>query len=459
MELELPYCYSPRLYQIPLWQHFVESGFERKRALVIAHRRWGKDLFALNLASVASQQRMGTYWHVLPFKTQARAVVWNGIDSHPTHPRKFRDYFHPRQIAYTNENEMRIHMVNGSVWQAVGGDDFDKLVGTNPVGITISEYALVDPNLVDYLRPILRENKGWLLLITTIRGKNHAYKMAQNFQRRQTQDPNYLYVNQTVNDTKKEDGTPVITAQDIESDRAEGSSESIIRQEYFNDPEIPIEGAYYITQLMKCREEGRVCSIPYDPKILVNTYWDLGFGDFTVILFVQSHGFEHRVIDVYANTGEIMAHYARVLKEKGYTYGEHYAPWDVEIKDLKSEGRSIYDIARGLGIKFRVTPQPKRVEDGIEQVRNMFPMLWFDGGKCERLLEALSGYRKEPLPEKLQPTQEDEHGRKIIHYKDKAVHSWESHYADAIRVMAWNIRRKEKTKVMQEKAEDNFSYV
>jgi phage terminase large subunit len=457
VEIELPFRYEPRFYQRHLWSHFVPDAF-RKRGVVIAHRRWGKDLLAVNMAACLTQQRIGTYWHVLPFKTQARAVVWNGMDKTG---RKFRSYFPKQLIDYTNENEMRIHLKNGSIYQCTGGDDIDRLVGTNPVGVILSEWAIMDPRVDDYLSPILSENDGWSLKITTIRGKNHAYKDLKKAEKLMLNNPLWLGVNQTVDDTFDEDGKPVFGPEKIQAERDAGRSEQLIRQEYYNDPEAPILGAYYVNELMKCKADGRICKIPYDPRLRVSTYWDLGFGDFTVILFVQTYGFEHRVIDCYANSGEVMAHYARVLQEKGYTYDEHYAPWDVEIKDLKSDGKSIYDIARGLGIKFRVTPQPRRVEDGIEQVRNMFPSLWFDGAKCERLLEALSSYCKEPLADNLQaPRRDGADDDDEVMYKDKPKHNWASHYADAVRVMAWNIRKREKDdKPLQTTAVDEFAYV
>lgn len=454
MDIRLPddVGYRPRAYQRQLWDHFVPSA-ARKRAVVIAHRRWGKDLLAMNMSGCLSQIDMATYWHVLPFKTQARNIVWNGIDK--INKKRFRDYFHKDLIDYTNENEMRVHFKNGSVWQATGADDIDRLVGTNPFGVVLSEWALIDPRVFDYIRPILKENGGWCLMITTIRGKNHAYKSGMKAAERQAQSPNWLYVNQTVNDTFKDDGTRVFSDDDIQEERADGMAEEIIRQEYYNDPDTPLQGCYYMREMLKAREDGRVTSIAYDPKIPVDTYWDIGFSDFTVILFVQEVGQERRIIDVYANSGEEVGHYANELRKRDYSYGRHYGPWDVEIKHLAAGGKSVYDVAKSHGIKFIVTPQPKTVGDGIEQVRNIFPSLWFDGRKCERFIEAISSYRKEPLSEKLQQT-----GSNEVVYKDTPLHDWTSHYADALRVMAWHARRKrDPNERLQEKAEDNFQYV
>jgi hypothetical protein len=91
----------------------------------------------------------------------------------------------------------------------------------------------------------------------------------------------------------------------------------------------------------------------------------------------------------------------------------------------------------------------------------MFPSLWFDGAKCERLLEALSSYCKEPLADNLQaPRRDGADDDDEVMYKDKPKHNWASHYADAVRVMAWNIRKREKDdKPLQTTAVDEFAYV
>ena len=76
-----------------------------------------------------------------------------------------------------NNSDMQIRMRNGSIYQVVGSDNYDSLVGTNPVGVIFSEFAVADPKAWDYIRPILAENGGWALFIYTPRGKNHGKKL------------------------------------------------------------------------------------------------------------------------------------------------------------------------------------------------------------------------------------------------------------------------------------------
>jgi hypothetical protein len=72
---------------------------------------------------------------------------------------------------------MFIRLKNGATWQVLGSDRYDAAVGSPPYGITFSEWALSNPAAWAYLAPIVIENGGWALFITTARGRNHAKSM------------------------------------------------------------------------------------------------------------------------------------------------------------------------------------------------------------------------------------------------------------------------------------------
>ena len=155
-------------------------------------------------------------------------------------------------------------------------------------------------------------------------------------------------------------------------------------------------------------------------------------GDSTAIIFYQMVGNEIRVIDYYENQGEGLAHYIKTLREKDYVYGEHIAPHDIKVREM-STGRSRLESARDLGIKFRVIPN-LRIEDGIEAVRTIIPRCYFDEDKCKHLIEALRQYRKD-------------FDEKNNCFKDRPVHDWSSHPADAFRYMALAIRDRQNAKM------------
>ena len=117
-----------------------------------------------------------------------------------------------------------------------------------------------------------------------------------------------------------------------------------------------VPGAIYGKELQALHEKGRINDVPHDPGTRVDTWWDLGVGDSTAIWFTQQVGRSVHVIDFYENRNEGLPHYAEVLQSKGYLYGSHNAPHDIEVRELGS-GKSRREIAFDLGINFRVVPK------------------------------------------------------------------------------------------------------
>jgi len=184
---------------------------------------------------------------------------------------------------------------------------------------------------------------------------------------------------------------------------------------------IHVEGAYYREVLNKAKEENRVTNVAYNPGLPVFTYWDLGMGDSTAILFFQKVGQEQHWIDTYEQDGEGFPHYAQVLQAKGYVYGTHYAPFDIEVRELGT-GKSRLEMAQALGINFQIVPRLS-IEDGINAVRARFGSLWIDGEKNKDAIRAVSNYHKE-------------FDEKRGTYKNQPYHDWSSHIADALRYWA-----------------------
>ena len=413
-EIDLPHLWDPRPYQVPAWRFLDRGGL---RAALCWHRRAGKDAFGMNWTACAAHDRIGVYWHMLPTQKQARKVIWDRIDRDTG--RKAIDLVFPPALRRKppHETEMKIELKCGSLWQLCGSDNYDSLVGGDPLGVVFSEYSLADPAAWDYIRPILAENGGWALFIFTPRGRNHAYRVLQAAERLDDWFGEVL----TVDDTRRPDGMPVIAPDAIQADRASGMSEATLEQEYWCSFDAAIEGAYYGEALATARREGRIGRVPWEPQVPVETWWDLGIGDATAIWFVQRVAKEVRFIDYLEESGEGLAFYAKALGEKPYVYGRHLAPHDIEVRELGT-GKSRKEVARGLGIRFETAPKLP-IEDGIEAVRNLLPTAWFDDEKCARGIDALTMYRKEF---------DDKAGA----FKDRPLHDWSSHGADAMRTGA-----------------------
>jgi hypothetical protein len=404
-EITIPYKFTPRDYQIPLIS-CIDRGY--KRAVCIFHRRAGKDKTLINLITKEALKRVGVYYYLFPTYKQGRKIIWQGIDKAGM---KFTDHIPEEIRKRTNDQEMMIELKNGSIIQIIGTDDIDRIIGTNPVGCVFSEYSLQNPKAWDLLRPILAENEGWAVFNYTPRGKNHGYElyeMAKN-------NPKWFAQILTVDDTK------AISQEAIEEERLAGMDEDLIQQEFYCSFEAAIQGAYYAKQINKANEDGRITNVPYVENIPVYTVWDLGVGDSTAIWFVQLVNQEIRIIDYYEAQGEGLPYYAKVLDEKGYKYGGHYAPHDIQVREMGS-GLSRLETARSLGINFQVVKNIS-IDDGINAARTIFNRCWFDKEKTKQGVNCLVNYHKE-------------YDEKRKEYKNIPYHDWSSHGADAFRYLA-----------------------
>ena len=408
--VNVPVDWIPRDYQVPLFQYLQQGG---KRAACVWHRRAGKDLTGINWVAVCSIMRPGLYWHLFPTYNQGRKIAWEGMTKTG---RKFIDHFPKDNIeGQINNTEMRIRFKTGSVYQVVGSDNPDRLVGANPVGIILSEYALQDPRAWDYIRPILLENEGWAVFIYTPRGRNHGYTLLKNAQK----SPKWFSQILSVTDTG------AVSEDAIQEERESGMPEELIQQEFYCSFDAPLVGSYYGSLMAKALAEERIKDVPYEPRLEVHTAWDLGMGDSTAIIFFQQHGNEYRIIDYYENQGEGIPHYVKIIREKDYVYGKHIAPHDIKVREMGT-GKSRWEVARDLGLRFYICPYIL-IEDGIEAARTIIPRCYFDTKRCNILVEALRQYRKD---------YDDK--RKV--YRDKPLHDWTSHAADAFRYLALGTR-------------------
>ena len=397
------------LYDLETEQHhnFIANGY-------IVHNS-GKDIVSFNYMLRAALHQVGVYFYIFPTYSQARKVIWDSITNDG---RRFLDFIPKELVAATNSSEMKITLVNSSIIQLLGSDNIDSIVGTNPRGIIFSEYALQDPRAYQFLRPVLTANQGWALFESTPRGKNHFWDLYQIA----LANPKDWFVQKlTVDDTQH------IDLAEIERERQSGEmSDDLIMQEYFVSFDLGVEGAYYGKYLDKARVNDRITMIPYESAFKVHTAWDLGMRDSTTIIFFQVIGQTLRIIDCYENSKQGLEHYAKILASKDYVYGKHIAPHDIAVTELGT-GISRIEKARQLGISFTVAPNLP-IEDGIEAVRSQFSKLWFDEKKTQPLLKALENYR-----------QEFDVKHKV--YKNRPLHDWSSHWADALRYMCVSLHK------------------
>ena len=413
LNVNLPVNYICRPYQIPFWEAMKKG---KKRAVLVWHRRAGKEKTCWNYLIMKACQKVGTYYYFFPHFSQGRKILWDGIDKDGF---RFLDHVPVGLIKGSpNTTEMKIRLKNESLIQIIGTNNVDSIVGTNPIGCVFTEYSLQDPIAWQLIRPILVENDGWAVFNFTPRGANHGkdlFTMASN-------NPEWFCQLLTVEDTK------IISLEDIQAEREAGMSEDYVQQEFYCSFTLGVEGSYYSKYMEEAKNDERIGNVPWNKQSRVYTAWDIGYGDSCAIVFYQLAGQEIHIIDYYENHGEGLPHYAGILKSKEYLYGEHYAPHDIESHAFSS-GMSAKEVGADLGIKFITLPTLKiRLEDGIEALRGIFPRIWIDTTNCKQLIKCLENYRKE-------------FDSRLEVYKERPRHDKYSHGADAMRYLAIAIKR------------------
>lgn len=423
-----PFNFTPRDYQLEALDAF-HSGVRNLE--LIWHRRAGKDkvCVAMNARAMIPEGndpigRIGGYYYVFPEFNQGRKALWDNLDNEG-----FRTLKHIPESLWASENaqQMKLTLKNGSYLQVVGSNEVDSIVGSNPLGLTFSEWSLQDPKVLGYLNPIINANGGFKIFNYTPRGNNHAKKFHEDA----IEDESFYTSLLTV------ENTGLFTKEKLEEIKADYikryGDEGLFLQEYFCSFETPPQGAYYSTQISLAREEGRITKIGYNRDLFVYTAWDLGGSDTTSIIFYQKPKGRINIIDHYETYGMGMEHFRDLLNSKGYQYATHYLPHDADnkLQSISSTIETRADMLRkfidqgALGGHIQIVDKSQNtgVLDGMAKVRSLFHIMYFDEGKCERLIECIKNYRTE-------------WSEKNMIWKTMPIHDWASHSADALRYLA-----------------------
>ncbi len=414
--------WRPREYQRPLWRYLAGGG---KRAIEIAHRRWGKDDVCLHHAACSMFERPGSYWHMLPEFAQGRKAIWSSVNIH-TGKRRIDEAFPPELRENTNEQEMFIRLKNGSTWQVVGSDRYNSLVGAGVGGVVFSEWALANPSAWGYIRPMVQENNGWALFITTPRGKNHAYTMFQHAERAE----DWFTERATINNTQ------ALTPQQIEDARAEyvaifgeDIGQAQFEQEYLCSWTAAILGAFYARELSAVRNESRICELRAVPGYPVHTSWDLGISDDTALWHFQVVGPQILVLGCHSQSGVGLDYYETYMREtyaaKCWTPGIDFVPHDAKAREWTA-GRTRIETMMMMGFNPQLVPNVGLM-DGINAARRTLPLCVFDSDTEMTGFSALEGYKRKWDDNKKAFSMGPEH-------------DWASHYADSFRYLALSWR-------------------
>jgi phage terminase large subunit len=394
--IEIPY--KPREHQLKV--HELLDG--KRFAVVVAHRRFGKTVAALNhliREAVLNEKETPRYAYIAPTYGQAKRVAWDYLVKYTT------------PLGGTNNiSELRVDFWGRRI-QLYGSDNPDSLRGQFFDGVIIDEVGDQNPKIwTDIVRPALTDRKGWCLFIGTPKGHNHFKELRDR--------------------AEKEDGwgllefkaseTGVVDETELKAAKNE-MGEDKYRQEFECSFDAAVEGSYYGQMLNELEEKKHMQEIPREELSRTFTAWDLGMGDSTSIWVAQLVGTEVRLLDYYENHGVGLDHYVKWIKDNDYSKAEHILPHDVRVRELGT-GKSRLEMLEDSGLEVKIAPR-MGLDDGIQAVRRLLPRCWFNVPKVQNGLNCLRNYRRD-YDEK----------RKI--FFERPLHDWSSHGSDSFRYLA-----------------------
>ena len=211
----------------------------------------------LHWSAVSAMQRPATIWHMLP---QIAMAQDGNLDSRQSAHRQAADWM-KHFLTAIRETRTKRKCLSVSRTAAHGKSSAQTTTTPSsvlhPLASCFSEWSRANPASWAYLAPILVENNGWALFITTPLGNNHAkamYDMARN-------DPAWFAEISTVADTQ------AISHEAVEAQRREyhalfgdAAGDALIEQEYYCSFSSVIPGSYYAKEMTEAERDKRICA-------------------------------------------------------------------------------------------------------------------------------------------------------------------------------------------------------
>lgn len=414
-----------RWYQQAVIDYFRGGG---KHALCVWHRKSGKDRVATFIESELACERPGLYWHALPKYEDARKVIWDAIT--PEGKRLIDVNFPAEMCKRRLDHDMKIELINGSIWQPIGADSFDSLVGASPVHVTYSEFAIMHPHARQFLRPAIAQNNGTELLITTPRGYNHAHDVYQYAKT----SPNWHASLLTVNDTK-------VLSEEILAEERANMPDELFRQEYYCDFSAANVGSILGRYIEQAEKDGRISDeIELDKdgaEIEISS--DIGFRDTAAWWFWQPRYDGFGVVDYDEDNGLDAKDWISRIKAKGYKIGKIWLPHDAVNKSFSYKRSPVEQFQAAFGwAKIGVVPRVKQTQDRINAARLVMPLSHFNRTRCAPGVNALRSWAYSYNEE-----------RRV--YSKEPLHDWASNGGDAYSYGAQIMKERRKPEMTKRK--------
>jgi len=157
-----------------------------------------------------------------------------------------------------------------------------------------------------------------------------------------------------------------------------------------------VEGAIYFDAMSASLAAGRIREVPHDCSLKTHVIFDLGMADSMTLILVQKVASEIRVVHYIEGNQRILADYNAELRslrldDQPMNWGNIWLPHD-GFHTRHQTGKDDATILRGLGWTVQQVPNV-HVNSGIDRAREIFPRVYFNKARTERLVECLKRYR------------------------------------------------------------------
>lgn len=393
--MEIQLSYHPRSAFIPFHNR------NKRFACLVCHRRAGKTVAMVNdliLGALECRYERPQLAYIAPTYQMAKRIAWEYL----------KVYAQPL-LDQVHESELRVTLKNQSKIYLLGAEKADSLRGMYLDGAILDEAAQIRPSSISQvILPSLSDRQGWLVYAGTPRGKNHFY---DTFKRAQESEDWFSFL-------LKASDSKILPRDELDLIKSQ-MDVSDYEQEYECSFEAALKGAIYGVDMEKAEQEGRIVVRGLDPAIPVDVVCDLGFADDSVLVFFQQAPGGVFVHEVYSNNEQDWDHYLDEMDLREVR--DVYLPHDARAKNLQT-GRSIVEQTLRRGYRPRMVPDHK-LRDGIASTRKLLPFVWWNRPLCSGAIEAMKSYRRE-------------WDDNLSCYRERPVHDWSSHIADAIRYLA-----------------------
>lgn len=408
-------------HRLPLRDYQEEAVVAYNDPLVdellwIIARRGGKTTIVFSECIVPDLVReVQTIVAVYPTAKQGFRNFWNNIENDGF---KTIEHIPASLIARqsNSEDDMRIELINGSVFMVAGSTNVEALRGANGKKYWFDEFADMPIEAVNVVAPIVEANGGKMIHTGTpkIDGINGETMRRMHFRFKKDPTKYTCYI----------DATHYMTPEQLEKSRqgyiTRNGNDFKYRQEMLLDWGQSSGSSYYGAIMGKKDKDGTIGEFVYNPAYPVYTAWDLGKSDSMVIGFFQYFKGKPRLIDLYETQDFGLNSIIPVLQSKPYNYGWHFLPHDGTVASLNDNVSRIAYL-NNKGINNVSTLRREGVGIGIGRVKDGLPALLINLGTTGSFTRRIRIYKR-----KYNPVTGDYIG---------PDHKSESHIADMLRYL------------------------